>query len=238
MMAAHLVGFRVTAVGVGLLRRVTFQADEPRDAPTTSGPVQLANRPPICLVDQLLCKVGSDAPAAEEPGERLTAMSVPAAATAGAVDDLQDQVSGGALPQDPLALDLGPVQRVRVEPPDEALQPLAPLAQRRADKTSSIAITGALFASAPLLLDSCRRSCPRAAKTASSSMLATPSPRGRTRAGGTKGLATSHRPSGTIRPHRPLPTLGATGQLAALETVFREGVRPARLSTARTTPHG
>lgn len=44
-----------------------------------------------------------------------------------------------------------------------------------------------------------------AANTASSSMLATPPPCGRTRAGGSKGLAISQSPSGTIHPHRPLP---------------------------------
>lgn len=42
-------------------------------------------------------------------------------------------------------------------------------------------------------------------KAASSSMSATPPPCGRTRAGGSDGLATSRKPSGTIHPHRPLP---------------------------------
>lgn len=44
-----------------------------------------------------------------------------------------------------------------------------------------------------------------AANTASSSMLAIPPPCGRTRAGGSSGLASSHKPSGTIHPHRLLP---------------------------------
>ncbi|GGU98937.1 hypothetical protein GCM10010211_77860 [Streptomyces albospinus] len=36
-------------------------------------------------------------------------------------------------------------------------------------------------------------------------VLATPPPCGRTRAGGSEGLAISQSPSGTIHPHRPLP---------------------------------
>lgn len=42
-----------------------------------------------------------------------------------------------------------------------------------------------------------------AAKIASPSMSATPPPCGRTRAGGTDGLANSHKPSGTIHTHCP-----------------------------------
>jgi hypothetical protein len=48
-----------------------------------------------------------------------------------------------------------------------------------------------------------------AAKTASSSMFATPPPCGRVRAGGSNGFAISHKPFGTIHPHRPL-TMSST----------------------------
>ncbi len=49
-----------------------------------------------------------------------------------------------------------------------------------------------------------------AANTDSSSMFANPPPCGRTRAGGSNGLANSHKPSGTIHPHRPLPMPNTT----------------------------
>lgn len=49
-----------------------------------------------------------------------------------------------------------------------------------------------------------------AAKTASSSMFATPPPWGHTLTGGNNGLAISHSPSGTIHPHCPLPMANTT----------------------------
>ncbi len=97
--------------------------------PSRPAPEPSADRP----VDQFPCEPWFHPPAAEEPGEHLTAVPVPAAAAAGAVDHVQDQVAGGAFPQDPLVLDGRHVQGVRVEPPGEALRPLAPLAQRGGD---------------------------------------------------------------------------------------------------------
>jgi hypothetical protein len=69
------------------------------------------------LVDQILRDIGCDSPVAEEPREHLAAMPVPAAAAARTVGHLQDQISSGAFPQDPLVSDIDQLRRVRLEPP-------------------------------------------------------------------------------------------------------------------------
>ncbi len=91
---------------------------------------------------QMLGVVGPDAPAAEEPFEHLMAVPVPAAAAAGPVGDVQNQVAGGAVPQDPLVVDAGQVQRVGLEPCGQALQPLAPLAQPRGHTVEGLVHSG------------------------------------------------------------------------------------------------
>ncbi|MEU6603416.1 IS3 family transposase [Streptomyces flaveolus] len=74
-------------------------------------------------------------------------------------------------------------------------------------------------------------------------MLAIPPPCGRTRAGGSKGLVISHRPSGTIHPHRPLPMTGSTtncpcrtscyGARRITRALKRKGVDVARCTVER-----
>lgn len=86
------------------------------------------------LLHQVCGVVGRDAPAAEEPAQNLMAVPVPAAAAARAVGDVQDQGAGGPVPQDPLVVDAGEIQRVRPEPggkPFQPLPPLPPFPQRR-----------------------------------------------------------------------------------------------------------